>query len=333
MITFINYINASWEQVREICIIAVAEDAFDALVAASDLKPGRRNTRPPETLDIDRDRVMDVVLSLKYGSVGNNLLAAICRVAVRIESLGFVERRDSLFCGGDAITWQIVHYVYKEFKRGRVEPIVPFLRVSRRTDTQSCSDPSQGRHFLNSQLSISASKAVLVYGEAHTDERNRKEQSILCVYFACESLDAPNRENLAAVIKETFENRDVYHTTRDNGRYNLKPTKYWGVPWNLARTYGVHFRPDGLGFPDWLHSLNASLPTRQGSPRDRFRSVRFIPSREYSPWFDHRCADDGDYLEQRIKFMRKLVASEYQFWRKFAQKCLIFDAVPTVLGF
>ena len=320
VITFTSYMTISWEQVRELCIIAVAKDAFDALVVGSKLQQGRGNTRPPKTLDIDKNLVVAAISHLKHGSVGHNLLATISRIALRVNSLGFLGMKNSCFCADDAITWELVHYVYKSFKKGRLEPTEPFLRSSKRMDNQHFDSSDEGPFPLAEDLSVSASMAVLIHGGGHAHDINRKQQSSLCIYFVSESLDAPNNDDLAAIIKETFQDRDVYHTTRDNGRFNLKATKDSKAPWNLEKTYGVHFSYGGQSFPKWLRSLNANLPTRQGSPRDPSSSGSYLLDREYSPWHDRRLIHGGRFGSMRKHFLQELIASEYGFWRKTAQK-------------
>ncbi|KAL9130907.1 MAG: hypothetical protein Q9217_001010 [Psora testacea] len=107
-------------------------------------------------------------------------------------------------------------------QKTRRRPTKPFFHVPKRMVTQHYDSSNEGPFDLAEEISVSASMAVLIHGRglAHGNQ-----QSSLCVHFIHESLDAPNKDNLAAVIKETFQDRDVYHTTRDNERFDLKATK------------------------------------------------------------------------------------------------------------
>lgn len=319
VITFVSYMTVAWEQVRELCIIAVAKDAFDALVVGSNLQQGRGNTRPPETQDIDNKLVFAAISQLKHGFVRHNLLAAISRVALRFDSLSFSEFKNPILSVDDATTWELVHYIYKAFKKGRLEPTEPFLRFSKRTDSQRLDSSDEVAFNFDEDLSVSASMAVLIHGGGHAYDLKKTQQSSLCVYLVGESQEAPNKVDLAAIIKETFENCDVYHTTRDNGRLNIKASKGSKAPWNLEKTYGVHFSYGRQSFPKWLRSLDANLPTRQGSLRHNSSSGCYMFDREYSPWHDHRLIYGGPYGRMREKFLQMLIASEFGFWRKVAQ--------------
>ena len=320
VITFNTYMTVSWQQVRDLCIIAVAKDAFDTLVVASGLRRGRGNTRSPLTFDLNKDSAVAAISHLKSSSVRHNLLAAISRVALRIDNLGSEGRKSSYLCTDDAITWELVHYVYKSFQKGRLEPKEPFLRSSKRMDNPSIDSSDEGPFRFAKNLSVSSAMAVLIHGKGHSHDVNKKQQSSLCVYFFNESLEAPNKHNLAAAIKETFEDHDVYHTTRDNGRLNIKAAKESKAPWNLKRTYGVHFSYGGQSFIKWLRSLDADLPTRQGSPRYRSSSGSYLLYRQYSPWHDRRRIYGGPLGSMRKQFLEKLIAFEFGFWRKIAQK-------------
>jgi hypothetical protein len=113
----------------------VAQDAFDSLVAGSGLKQGKGKEQAPIVPNIDRSLVVAAVSHLKSGSVRHNLLAAIKRIALYISNT--VGRGDRYFFVDDATTWKLVLYVYASFKRGRLEPTEPFLRVSKKMETQS----------------------------------------------------------------------------------------------------------------------------------------------------------------------------------------------------
>ena len=311
VITYTFHMTISWEQVREICIIAVAKDAFDALVNASNLQRGRGNTRLPWSEDLDWNLVMTAICDLQRMSVQQNLLAAINRVAGYIDPLS---SESSLFCLDDATAWQVIHFVYKSFKKGRLEPAEPFLRFSKRFDVQEFGRSDPKPVPFDEELSLSTSGAVFIYCRGYAYNLGS-----LCVYLVNDCVDAPSRRELEAAMKETFQNRDVYHTTRDSGSLKLKPTRHTRVPWNLVKTYGVHFSLDGRSFSKWLQSMNADVLTKQGCPRDPAGSGSYLLGREYNPWHDHRLPSCHVHRKVRWRYIEGLVASEYQYWREIAQ--------------
>lgn len=131
------YLSESWGLVRDLCVISVAEDAFDSLIAESGLKPGHGKARLPTTsreasvIDAESKHLMGCLSALCNASAQGNLLAAISRTA------GFVDRATNGAQGGcwfkpnDHIIWALVSDIYKWQKRGELEPEVPFLRVSK----------------------------------------------------------------------------------------------------------------------------------------------------------------------------------------------------------
>jgi hypothetical protein len=112
VITISCYITNYWE-IRELSVIAVAEDAFSALVAGSDLKLGRDKASAPFARHVDGGIVESVAFHLKDGSMCHNLLAAISRTAL------YVDRVDShghpVLLEDEAVCWELVNYVYRSF--------------------------------------------------------------------------------------------------------------------------------------------------------------------------------------------------------------------------
>jgi hypothetical protein len=212
VITIISYMNAWWEQVCELSIIAVAQDAFDSLVSASGLKQGKGKAREPVGTDVDGSLLVATLFHLKSGSIRHNLLAAIKRIALYISNV--VGRRDVDLSVDDATTWELVRYVYTSFKRGRLEPAEPFLRVSKKMETQSINSSDEGPFNLSESLVVSSSGAVLIYGGAHHHGVKRDEHSNLCVYLVSESLEAPDGDTLGTIIKETFQDYDVSYNSQ-----------------------------------------------------------------------------------------------------------------------
>jgi hypothetical protein len=214
--------NVSWEQVRELSVISVAEDSFDMLVAGSGLKAGNRKASRPRKDPLNGEHVIKHISELKTYSVYQNLLAVINRLSVCVRTEKQPDRlggnstpiiaRDS-----EAITREVVEHTYKFFKKGHFEPDEPFLRISEKNIAQSMDvNPRESEELFGSSLFVSQSGAVLLHGEGHPHDAKWDEQSSLCVYLVNKSLKVPNTETLASIIKTTFEDHDVYHTTRDN---------------------------------------------------------------------------------------------------------------------
>jgi hypothetical protein len=136
LLNFTYYFNAWWEQVRKLSIVAVAEDAFELLVAASGLKVGKGKARVPSMSHINNKQVMSMISDLKGCSAHQNLLAAITRVSVCIADfppgypLGNWDNPSLQKCD-DGNVWELVEHAYMFFKKGCLEPNEPFLRVSR----------------------------------------------------------------------------------------------------------------------------------------------------------------------------------------------------------
>jgi hypothetical protein len=318
VITVTSYMTVRWEQLRELAVIAVAEDAFDVLLTGSGLKPGWGKAKKPTVRNVDKDLVVSTVAGLRDGSMRHNLLAAITRISLYVECQLFNPEVMRLSTD-DGVTWELVNHAYKLFKRGRLEPTEPFLRISTRIDTQTPSDSCKGPFYFEEELEVSSSNAVLVHGGAHSHE-GKKVQSSHCVYLVGESLEVPDQDTLATIIKDTFEDFDVYHTTRDNGKLSLKEKKEYKAPWNLARSYGLYFSYGReFSFSAWLRSLNAAVPTRQGSPRGASDSGNML-QREYRPWHDPRLIHGGPFAEKKLKFLRKLITLEYRIWGSIAEE-------------
>jgi hypothetical protein len=139
-ITF--YMSCSWEQVRELCVIAVAEDAFDELVIASGLKTGhgkaKRPARPdPPANNASASNFLNRINNLRRLCAQSTLMATTSRLALRIKV--FVEptaSNEPWLVKGDAQIWELVNSVYKFHKKGDLEPDEPFLRISKRVVVQ-----------------------------------------------------------------------------------------------------------------------------------------------------------------------------------------------------
>lgn len=340
VVTITSYITEEWEQVRDLSVIAVAKDSFELLVAAAHVKRGLGIARDPVPYHVNKDRVVATISQLKDGSVRHNLLAAICRTSLRIQGYDLTESGDVRLYADDTFTWVLVQQVYRSLKLGILEPVQPFLRISSQLENQEIRTDCEGPFHFPKGLMVSSSEAVLIHGDCDSKEagqgqrrslQTRGQRSSLCIYLVCQLLEPPNEGTLATILQDTFENFDVYHTTRDNGNIlsvydttrdtlniNEKLRKNYTAPWNIKNSYGVFYHEDeDKDFKHWLRNLTGSTPIRQGSPRGLSEFGNML-QREWNPWQDPR-NKIGLMWGRRNEFIQEHMASECAAWRKIAR--------------
>lgn len=130
--SFTAYLSLSWQIIRELFAVAIAEDAWPEVILASKLKPDRGKTRKPIVLDkLDEAALLESVKQLQAGSPLQVLDTAISRKAVKIRhSFG----KETSFILDNGELRRIVNFVCLSFKKGYLEPQEPFLRCSERLD-------------------------------------------------------------------------------------------------------------------------------------------------------------------------------------------------------
>jgi hypothetical protein len=82
-VTFATYLTPSWDQVRELTIIAVAEDAFDLLVEASGLVAGKGKAQRPVAYSLERAVLTREISDFQAIRPDHSLLGAIQRTSFR----------------------------------------------------------------------------------------------------------------------------------------------------------------------------------------------------------------------------------------------------------
>lgn len=323
-LAFGTYMSPQWGQVRELCAIAIAEDAFESVVAGSKLRPGRGNAQKPVTDPVDKANVIRLVSQFQATTPRQTLLAAIKRIQLRCSPSLILTNEVRLFLD-DGTLRSIVDYVYNYFKKGILEPSEAFLRVSGRhvqireeTTNENLRHPFHNLDpDLNEELRVSKSGAIILCGFGPNSGVRRSEQSDHCIYFVKIPVETLDQSRVAAAIKETFENNDVYHTTRNNGNSNIKSTpKYSRPPWNLKSVYGIDARP--FGFVKWLAHMGSDPMVRQGAPRDPDGSGQYLLSRNFSPWHDPRLI--GVRHDYEVFLLYRLMTTELLYWRGVAQE-------------
>ena len=232
-VTFATYLTPSWDQVRELSIIAVAEDAFDLLVEASGLVAGKGKAQRPIAYSLERGVLTRAISDFQAIRPDHSLLGAIRRTSFRFRSSTTGELAIKY---NDGTLRRTVHYVYSSFKRGVLEPSESFLRVSSCYERLLQNTDDNSPYFISEDLQISAWDIVLVTGGGPS---TGARTSSTCAYVLGESVEAPVTADLAVAIKKTLENHDVYHTTRDNGSASFwAGSKAERAPWNIRGVYG-----------------------------------------------------------------------------------------------
>lgn len=344
-----DYLSGSWHQVRELYVVAIAEGAWAAIVDASNLKKHRGKAEKPAFADMAiMDSMLTTLKRLQAGSLAEILLAAITRRAVKIRTkltdASSVQTSSARMSSDDTSTSDtssvdtnlsspalcevvpddgtfrdIVHYIYKFFKKGNLEPQESFMRVSKRFDQQHLLQfDAEPVSTTETPLPVSDSGCVLISSTCHSHDPERSKSEV-CVYIVEGEPVAPTQEQLFERLMDTLETRDVYHTTQDNGTSNLTNIKQ--VPWNLKKTYGIY--SEHYGFFRFLVGIgkkigNYSVPATQGSLRASAESGSYLFTKNYIPWQDPRRI--GGNIEGRMFTIYKLITSEISYWKMTAEQ-------------
>ncbi len=123
VISCTNYLSEDWHQVRELYVIAIAEGAWDAIAERSRAGDKRAEaSRPCVAGVLDKTLMLTTVQSLLAGTPAETLLASIIRRAVKIgaspKDEGSSRLRGDQAAPYDGLLRDIVHYIYRSFKRG-----------------------------------------------------------------------------------------------------------------------------------------------------------------------------------------------------------------------
>ncbi|KAJ4303245.1 hypothetical protein N0V90_002138 [Kalmusia sp. IMI 367209] len=317
VMSFSTYISSSWHLVRELFAIAIAEDAWEDIIVASKLKQGRGKARPPVTLqDLDGAALLNTIKRLQAGSPSQVLYSAISRRSLKLgDSIGGKPRLTM----DDGEFRRIVHSVYVSFKKGNLEPQEPFLRISRRLDQQHLLDIDVEPHF-RAVPEASENGCVLLTATCYPEVDANRSKSEFCAYLTSGTPRLPPRQELADIVVNAFETRDVYHTTRSHWSSVLAPFKppddYYRGAWNIEDTYGVYTK--GFGFLAFVTALSSRIPVTQGSSRAPGESGSQLYERNFSPWRDSRLL----YRDRKARMfiLYKLFSREMRFWRNVARE-------------
>lgn len=296
------YLSPQWHIVRELHVIAVAQDALQELQGSRfpQCPCNEENCFSREGHHCVESRpnyepIVDMVKLVKNKPAINNLLLAIGRAALRLERC---EVGKALGEGNAPGTRDYVNYLYKSFKRGMLEPDESFLRVSKIFEHQHLADSGatlpQGHG--DKRLYASEDGCVLIYSRSNPRDPDRSK-AIVCAYFT-EPHSAHDFGSIGGMIRKAFETRGVFHTTRDNGSSTLEDATQpdtSSTPWNIENGYGVTWH--GLEFQKMVTSFTdparpvflriQGLPETCISPSLYFACIANCLK---APWFDTRAA-------------------------------------------
>ncbi|KAL2697731.1 hypothetical protein AAEP93_011635 [Penicillium crustosum] len=312
LVTYASFLLPNWVKVRELTVIAVAEDAFEDLVTASMYSRRRVTCQPPLVgNECDIEVLKNIIAKLHAGNMRHTLLAAIRRICLRVGGGG---SRIRLVTSNSAPR-DIVHYIYNQFRKGELEPQEPFLNTSNSFDQIHLSNSSL-EPFDFGYLSVSSDGCVLVYGHGHQHDAGRQMSSV-CVFLMDGPPDVPTPAILGMAIKNTFENHDVYHTSRIHRVPNIRGfgKEKYGKRWNIENSYGIF--SEGFQFVDWILSLGCEPPVRQGSSRPGLYADLFL--RNHYPWREPGYIYSD--IARRIFNIYKIVTREVRYWRTIAKGC------------
>jgi hypothetical protein len=316
VIAYTTYISGEWNLIRELSTIALAEDAWSDVVTASGLTRPSKTRTPLLPRQIDVDTLLNTAKRLQAGSTQQILHGAIVRNAVKID-VDFDQ--SPMLVADDASFRNIVHAIYVQMKRGSLEPQDPFMRVSSRLDQQHrLNNDVEPLEMFSEVPHVSSDGCVLVITSCSPAYR-RTSKANVCAYLTENEPRLPTEGEVASIIKNAFETRDVYHTTRDDGNLGISPLttqeKSYKALWGLTKTYGVH--SESFEFVHLISKLGGQIPVTQGSSRAPNASGSQLYERNISPWQDNRYIQKD--RRERMFVLYKLLSREISFWRTSAR--------------
>jgi hypothetical protein len=216
----------------------------------------------------------------------------------------------------DGRSRDIIQWVYNYFKKGRIEPQESFLHVSDCFDQSHLAHSTEDPYCFDEDLNVSSDGCILVYAQGHNHDIGRARLSPVCVYFTDGLPEVPSRESLGTAIKNTFENYDVYHTSRIYRIPNIRQPRKRKEEgrWNIEEGYGLFNQ--SFEFVDWIISLGCGPPVRQGSPRGA--TGKWLLERRLYPWSEPGYINGN--LPMRLFIIYKIVTREIRYWRSVAQE-------------
>jgi hypothetical protein len=275
------FINRTWEQIRELSYVAVAENARDALIKAANFTnrtiPSSRFA-PPECPDQEVIRIID---SFLRRSVRKDLISALtrCTYTLSMEETSVVEDSgrqrapsfrmirkldvDKKSPGVGMNGW--VHSIYQKCRILNREPSEPFIRASTRVDYEG--RPlwmvwTEGDELLDK---------ILVYGDIQKSvaaNRSQGSEQKLCLYVLNGKPEELNVFSITVKLLWFLKKDEIYGTVLKGRVY--RTSRYWADN-REAYHFSAKEAEESLNVPrdvlrqnifDWIKELNVS----EGSP-------------------------------------------------------------------
>lgn len=226
-------LTADWHQVRQLCCLAIAEDAFDWLVKFS----GRCRISKPRVFEFDEGPFLDIFRSLRLASADFTLHASINRLALGIRvKRTFIPDTFSGLIGGEPwepapgfdngggpwfglikvdyslIIQDVVDKIYIKTKLGRREPSDAFIRQSVALDERSPQDSTKRPFPLGPNLEYVSDGVVVVVGECENGKAATCPK--VCVYIFAQTPEGSERRRMIQILEKTESSDWVIHWTR-----------------------------------------------------------------------------------------------------------------------
>ncbi|VUC24619.1 unnamed protein product [Clonostachys rosea] len=270
-ISLTTYISVEWNIVRDLVVIALAEDAWDGLVHASGLRLIRReNVAPLLSRSIDSTTLLSTLERLKAGSPRQLLLSAIERHEISLEvsacgQVRYVTNRDPSL-------WTLYYHIHCTLMTELQEVQEPFREPQELQEPLFTQQHRQNSYMIplsDEEALVSAEGCILIYSTCDSYDPEDPEGQV-CAYLTHGNGQLLEHRRLGDMVKQAFETQDVYHTLRNHRGSVRSPLSTSSVDekwrWNLNNTYGV-FSIGDFRFLNFIHRLGAETPVTQGSSR------------------------------------------------------------------
>jgi hypothetical protein len=316
-----TYLCPEWHIVRELYMIAIAQDAWDELGKVSKLNEADQMAiRPSSNNLVDEATILETVKKFKSGSPRHILYSSIQRRALKIQGQSSQNVSVAPFRNDDRFR-DIVHFLYESFSNGDADPDKPFIKFSKTLEQQHLYQTQVEPLPLGKEFEDKTEDCVLLASDCHTKEQS-KPRSLICVYIVENLPDASDYKLSGENIRKAFEIQDVYHTTLDNGAsnmFNLRKRFFRNTHWNLKNTYGIYGDPSR--FVRFLDELRVKAPVTQGSRRYAGESGQYLHKRVFSPWTDACTEADCEHgcIRRRAFIIYKIMTREILYWRNKAE--------------
>jgi hypothetical protein len=282
------FINRTWEQIRELSYIAVAENAREELIEAAKLTKGavrRSRFAPPECPEEEIYRAIDGFLQR---SVRNDFTSALARRTYTLNmeempvismestevqettSFRMIKKLDKDRQSPGVGMNGLVHYIYQKCRILNREPSEPFIRASARVDHDGRSlwdGWKVGDELLSHERHLDR---VLVYGDIQKSAAQGSEQK-LCLYVLDGKPEDLNIFSITVKLLWFLKNESVYGTV-------LK-----GKVYRNSRNWADNRKAYYFDAKDVEESLNVSREVLKGNIFDWIKGLNVEESTGNSP--------------------------------------------------